>query len=1011
MFKETKLRTEDILNKDNFENWEFLIKNILKSLKILQYVNENVIGKLNDKLKEEKGKPKSDETVKAIKDLEKDIKEAETQDALASTIISKNVSQEVLSYIRYLTTAYDIMEKLKVLYGKKKTADLNYWLKKLYSLKAKNLSECKDIINQIKEIFEVMDKNNIRLGTWEKIRVLYLSYPKVLRDLIHPSGTETVDDFLEESINKINFHIFLHSAINFDRSVTDKGDFMDIDNIESSGSKNNKTRPSPEPNYCYLCKMFGHTTDECRFNLINKNRNRSTQKGKKQSNKKKTKINKRKGKNSHQKSIANVEYEERNSDEELSLEELRTMYDKNLDSFEPLEEKKNTKENYENKCISLVLNSSEDTTIWTFDTGASEHITNNKDILSNFREEKISMQCANNSICEFDGVGTYEGSINGYNIKFENVLYSKQVNKNLLSGIKLAKNGLKCNIKSRRDKVFLTLKTTLENKRTINIGTFKANKNNTIHILTKNKSNLKNCIDIVSPEETMDINDQSKMLWHRRLGHFYQDNLTKYLKLHNVKINECLNCKIAKLNRKPHNGDTPKAKHPLDVIHSDVIGPISKSYSGKRYVLTFIDEYTRKSWIFLLENKSEVPRTIINFFTYLNNQFYYNIKTFRSDQGTEYNNKKVLNYCKEHGIIKTFSPPYNPQNNGIAERFNYTIVSCAKTLIQWSKMSSEFWDYAIKYANLLYNITPHKGIGNKIPNEIYYNKKISLKYIKVFGCDAYYKDFSQGKMKFDSNSKKGVFLGISIESNCYIIMDSKDYSIHLVREAVFDEETPSNLTTKIRNNKLPTNIFNNDNYIYELPIINSNENENTYDDSGKLIYNEESNEENTESKENNSSSRKGKEPEIDSPVSSIKNNNTNKIIDTPITNNKKDEINNSAKSKEPEDNYINDEKIESIDDLASDFQSISVSNDESNFSGDISLEKDKIKFNPSTKRKSSTCNNTHIKKKINLNNEILNTVSLKHKLIHSKLPDSKKLRPSMNESHKRPGNPIQSNSN
>jgi len=111
--------------------------------------------------------------------LDKDINEAETQDALASTIISKYVSQEVLNYIRYLTTAYDIMEKLKTLYGKKKTADLNYLLKKLYSLKAKkNLSDCKDIINQIKEIFEVMEKNNIKLGTWEKIRVLYLSYPK-----------------------------------------------------------------------------------------------------------------------------------------------------------------------------------------------------------------------------------------------------------------------------------------------------------------------------------------------------------------------------------------------------------------------------------------------------------------------------------------------------------------------------------------------------------------------------------------------------------------------------------------------------------------------------------------------------------------------------------------------------------------------------------------------------------------------------------------------------------------
>ena len=160
MSNETKLKNEDILNKGNFENWKFLINNILKSLKILKYVNENVIDKLNDKLKEEKGKPQTDETIKAINGLEKDIKEAEAQDALASTIISKNVNQEALSYIRYLTTAYDIMEKLKTLYGKKKTADLNYWLKKLYSFRAKDLSDCKDVINQINEIFNVMDKSH-----------------------------------------------------------------------------------------------------------------------------------------------------------------------------------------------------------------------------------------------------------------------------------------------------------------------------------------------------------------------------------------------------------------------------------------------------------------------------------------------------------------------------------------------------------------------------------------------------------------------------------------------------------------------------------------------------------------------------------------------------------------------------------------------------------------------------------------------------------------------------------
>jgi hypothetical protein len=103
---------------------------------------------------------------------------------------------------------------------------------------------------------------------------------------------------------------------------------------------------------------------------------------------------------------------------------------------------------------------------------------------------------------------------------------------------------------------------------------------------------------------------------------------------------KCFDCKIAKLNRKPHNGETPKATLPIEVIHSDVIGPLHKSFNGKRYILTFIDEYTRKSWVFLLESKSDIPRTITIFFTYLNNQFTMKIKSFHSDHRTEYDNKK-----------------------------------------------------------------------------------------------------------------------------------------------------------------------------------------------------------------------------------------------------------------------------------------------------------------------------------------------------------------------------------
>ena len=85
----------------------------------------------------------------------------------------------------------------------------------------------------------------------------------------------------------------------------------------------------------------------------------------------------------------------------------------------------------------------------------------------------------------------------------------------------------------------------------------------------------------------------------------------------------------------------------------------------------------------------------------------------------------------------------------------------------------------------IYNINIYKGISNLIPNEVFFNKTVDLKYIRTFRCVAYYKNFSQNKNKLESNAKKGIFIGINFESHCYTIMVYYDHSIHSVREAVF----------------------------------------------------------------------------------------------------------------------------------------------------------------------------------------------------------------------------------
>lgn len=401
-------------------------------------------------------------------------------------------------------------------------------------------------------------------------------------------------------------------------------------------------------------------------------------------------------------------------------------------------------------------------TVWTYDTGASEHITNDKSILENFTKQRITMRCANKSQCTFEGYGTFTGTINGHEITLKRVLYSKEINKNLISGIELAKDGIDASIKHINNNTTLFV-----NKGDILMGMFKANGSNIIKIPI-----LQRDFDYINSTE---LDEKTVKRWHNRLGHYYQEDINKYLKLHNINDNECMECKISKLRRNPHNKNPPRASNILEVIHSDIMGPLTPvSNDNYRYILTFIDEFSRKPWVFLMKDKSEATNIILDFLKYLDNHFNNKVKFFKSDNAKEYNNSRIKKYCKKMGIKKIFSTPYNPENNGIAERYNQTIINSAKTLIFWSKLSLDFWSYAVIYSNYLYSITPHNNISNLIPNEIFYNKIVDISKIKVFGCSVHYFNKQFNSSKFEPNSKEGIFLGIDFDSNSYITMDKEN---------------------------------------------------------------------------------------------------------------------------------------------------------------------------------------------------------------------------------------------
>jgi transposase InsO family protein len=118
------------------------------------------------------------------------------------------------------------------------------------------------------------------------------------------------------------------------------------------------------------------------------------------------------------------------------------------------------------------------------------------------------------------------------------------------------------------------------------------------------------------------------------------------------------------------------------LIHTDICGPIIPcSYSGKEYFITFIDDYSRKCWVYFLEKKFETFEKTTG----------KNIRFLRSERGGKYLSNEFKSYCENHGIRRFFTASYTPQQNGVAERKNRTILDMVRSMIKIKEMSKEFW--------------------------------------------------------------------------------------------------------------------------------------------------------------------------------------------------------------------------------------------------------------------------------------------------------------------------------
>jgi hypothetical protein len=163
-------------------------------------------------------------------------------------------------------------------------------------------------------------------------------------------------------------------------------------------------------------------------------------------------------------------------------------------------------------------------------------------------------------------------------------------------------------------------------------------------------------------------------LWHRILAHINYKALPYVSKavtrLPEFKVDHegmCNGCAQGKNIKNPFLKRDNKAEGILELIHSNVCGPMSStSISGYVYYVSFIDDYSRKTWVYFLESKDEVFDKFKEFKSLIKNLSKRKIKILRSDNGGEYTSKEFVNFCKDVEIKRELTTPYNPQQNGVA---------------------------------------------------------------------------------------------------------------------------------------------------------------------------------------------------------------------------------------------------------------------------------------------------------------------------------------------------------
>ncbi|KAL5823734.1 hypothetical protein ACOSQ4_021634 [Xanthoceras sorbifolium] len=421
---------------------------------------------------------------------------------------------------------------------------------------------------------------------------------------------------------------------------------------------------------------------------------------------------------------------------------------------------------YESNMVKININT------WWIDSGSTIHISNSLQGLQNLRKpvgSEQSILSGNKMRSHVEAIGTcYLTLSSGFVLELDKTFYVPSFSRKLISVSRLVPFGYSFNFSEASFSLFY--KSDCIGNGTLSDGLYCINlQNNATYNTMHVQTGTKRCV----------IDEDSSTLWHRRLGHISIERIKRLVKdgvlstLNFTNFETCVDCIKGKQTNKSKKGAN-RSSDILEIIHTDICCPDMDSY-GQKYFISFIDDYSRYMYLYLLHNKNEVLNAFKIFKAEVEKQCGKQIKIVRSDRGGEYYGRYTesgqapglfVRFLQENGIVAQYTMPGSPDQNGVAERRNRTLLDMVRSMLSSSNLPKSLWTEALKTAVYILNRVPTKAVP-KTPFELWKGWKPSLRHMRIWGCPSEVRIYNPQEKKLDPRTISGYFIGYAERSKGY----------------------------------------------------------------------------------------------------------------------------------------------------------------------------------------------------------------------------------------------------